>query len=127
MALFEYFPNYIWNLSVAIAMESGGRIGEIVDMCKPIRDAAESGAGSGLLASRIAPRRRLRVGVTDPVAGSKSPSCRVSIRSPKRSITACSSMAAADRMRAPDAWPVRDVPGNGAKFLLLFDAHVSGL
>ena len=25
MALFEYFPNYIWNLSVAIAMESGGR------------------------------------------------------------------------------------------------------
>ena len=37
MALFEYFPNYIWNLSVAIAMESGGRIGEIVDMCQPIR------------------------------------------------------------------------------------------
>jgi len=47
MALFEYFPNYIWNLSVAIAMESGGRIGEIVDMCKPIRDAAASGADAG--------------------------------------------------------------------------------
>lgn len=29
--------------------------------------------------------------------------------------------------RAPDAWPVRDVPGSGAKYLLLFDAHVSGL
>src|SRR5690554_2207752 len=43
MALFEYFPNYIWNLSVAIAMESGGRIGEIVDMCEPIREAAEKG------------------------------------------------------------------------------------
>ncbi len=43
MALFEYFPNYIWNLSVAIAMESGGRIGEIVDMCEPIRKAAENG------------------------------------------------------------------------------------
>jgi hypothetical protein len=27
MALFEYFPNYIWNLSVAIAMESGAQIG----------------------------------------------------------------------------------------------------
>ena len=26
MALFEYFPNYIWNLSVAIAMESGAEI-----------------------------------------------------------------------------------------------------
>lgn len=43
MALFEYFPNYIWNLSVAIAMESGGRIGEIVDMCEPIRKAAANG------------------------------------------------------------------------------------
>jgi dienelactone hydrolase len=46
MALFEYFPNYIWNLSVAIAMESGGQIGEIVDMCQPIRDAA-AGADAG--------------------------------------------------------------------------------
>jgi dienelactone hydrolase len=47
VALFEYFPNYIWNLSVAIAMESGGRIGEIVDMCEPIRDAAARGADAG--------------------------------------------------------------------------------
>jgi len=47
MALFEYFPNYIWNLSVAIAMESGGQIGEIIDMCQPIRDAAASGADAG--------------------------------------------------------------------------------
>jgi dienelactone hydrolase len=47
MALFEYFPNYIWNLSVAIALESGGRIGEVIDMCQPIRDAAASGADAG--------------------------------------------------------------------------------
>ncbi|EQB12186.1 alpha/beta hydrolase family protein [Sphingobium lactosutens] len=47
MALFEYFPNYIWNLSVAIAMESGGRIGEIVDMCQPIKDAAANGGDAG--------------------------------------------------------------------------------
>lgn len=47
MALFEYFPNYIWNLSVAIALESGGQIGEIIDMCQPIRDAAASGADAG--------------------------------------------------------------------------------
>jgi dienelactone hydrolase len=47
MALFEYFPNYIWNLSVAMALESGGKIGEIVDMCHPIRDAAASGADAG--------------------------------------------------------------------------------
>lgn len=47
MALFEYFPNYIWNLSVSIAMASGAEIGEIVDMCQPIKDAAENGADAG--------------------------------------------------------------------------------
>jgi dienelactone hydrolase len=47
MALFAYFPNYIWNLSVAMALESGGKIGEIIDMCQPIRDAAASGADAG--------------------------------------------------------------------------------
>lgn len=47
MALFEYFPNYIWNLSVAMALESGGKIGEIIDMCQPIRDAAARGADAG--------------------------------------------------------------------------------
>ncbi len=47
MALFEYFPNYIWNLSVSIALESGAQIGEIIDMCQPIRDAAANGADAG--------------------------------------------------------------------------------
>lgn len=47
MALYSPFPNYIWNLSVAIAMESGGQIGEIVDMCQPILDAANEGADAG--------------------------------------------------------------------------------
>jgi dienelactone hydrolase len=47
MALYEPFPNYIWNLSVSIAMESGGRIGEIVDMCQPIIDAAANGGDAG--------------------------------------------------------------------------------
>lgn len=47
MALFEYFPNYIWNLSVSIAMASGAEVGEIVDMCQPIKDAASSGADAG--------------------------------------------------------------------------------
>jgi dienelactone hydrolase len=47
MALFAYFPNYVWNLSVAMALESGGKIGEIIDMCQPIRDAAASGADAG--------------------------------------------------------------------------------
>ncbi|WP_336981079.1 alpha/beta hydrolase family protein [Altererythrobacter fulvus] len=47
MALFEFFPNYVWNLSVAMALESGAQIGEIMDMCLPLRDAADSGADAG--------------------------------------------------------------------------------
>jgi len=47
MALYSPFANYIWNLSVAIALESGGQIGEIVDMCQPILDAAAGGGDAG--------------------------------------------------------------------------------
>lgn len=43
MALFEPFPNYVWNLSVAIALENGARIGEIVDILEPLRAKAEKG------------------------------------------------------------------------------------
>ena len=49
MALFEYFPNYVWNLSVAIAVESGAQMGEIVDMCKPLLEAAANGEDAGTL------------------------------------------------------------------------------
>ena len=45
--LFEYFPNYVWNLSLAIAMESGGQIGEIIDMSAPIREKAGRGEDAG--------------------------------------------------------------------------------
>lgn len=47
MALYAPFPNYIWNLSVAMALESGGQIGEIVDMCQPIIAAAADGGDVG--------------------------------------------------------------------------------
>jgi dienelactone hydrolase len=47
LALFEPFPNYIWNLSVAIAMESGAQIGEIVDIVTAAKDAAGSSADAG--------------------------------------------------------------------------------
>lgn len=47
MALFEYFPNYVWNLSVAMALESGAKIGEIVDMCQPLLAAVEAGEDAG--------------------------------------------------------------------------------
>jgi dienelactone hydrolase len=48
MALFQYFPNnYVWNLAVNMALESGGQIGEIEDMCGPLREAAARGVDAG--------------------------------------------------------------------------------
>ena len=48
MALFQYFPNnYVWNLSVDIAIESGAKIGEIEDMCRPLLEAAQAGTDAG--------------------------------------------------------------------------------
>ena len=46
--MFEYFPkNYVWNLSVDIAIESGAQIGEIDEMCRPLREAAARGEDAG--------------------------------------------------------------------------------
>lgn len=47
MALFQYFPNYVWNLSLSIALESGAKIGEIVDICEALKSAADKGEDSG--------------------------------------------------------------------------------
>lgn len=47
MALFEPFPNYIWNLSVAIAMESGAQMGELVDVIAAAKSAAGESADAG--------------------------------------------------------------------------------
>ena len=48
IAMFEYFPNnYVWNLSVNIALESGAKIGEIDEMCRPLREAAARGEDAG--------------------------------------------------------------------------------
>jgi dipeptidyl aminopeptidase/acylaminoacyl peptidase len=48
VALFQYFPNnYVWNLAVNMALESGGQIGEIEDMCRPLLDASARGVDAG--------------------------------------------------------------------------------
>ncbi len=42
--MFSYFrDNYVWNLAVCIALESGAQIGEIDEMCAPLRSAVERG------------------------------------------------------------------------------------
>jgi dienelactone hydrolase len=39
--MFRYFPhNYVWNLSVDLAIEMGARIGEIETMCAPLVEAS---------------------------------------------------------------------------------------
>lgn len=46
--MFEYFPgNYVRNLSVLITLQNGGTIGEVDEACRPIREAAASGADAG--------------------------------------------------------------------------------
>ena len=47
MALFEPFPNYVWNLGVSIALENGGKIGEIVDIIEPLKARAQAGEDAG--------------------------------------------------------------------------------
>ena len=47
MALFEPFPNYVWNLSVSIALENGGKMGEIVDIITPLMEKAQAGEDAG--------------------------------------------------------------------------------
>jgi hypothetical protein len=47
MAMFDYFPNYVWNLSISIAMASGGELGEIMDMCQPLLKKAQAGEDAG--------------------------------------------------------------------------------
>src|SRR5579862_6645972 len=40
--MFRYFPtNYVWNLSVDLAIEMGARIGEIEEMCAPLMEASK--------------------------------------------------------------------------------------
>jgi dienelactone hydrolase len=46
--MFEYFPgNYVWNLGVVAALNSGGLIDEVDRACRPIRDLATQGSDVG--------------------------------------------------------------------------------
>jgi dienelactone hydrolase len=46
--VFEYFPgNYVWNLAVLAALNSGGLIDEVDRACRPIREAAARGEDAG--------------------------------------------------------------------------------
>jgi dienelactone hydrolase len=48
MSLFAYFPgNYVWNLSINIAMIMGAEIGEIDEMCRPLVEIAGRGDDEG--------------------------------------------------------------------------------
>lgn len=51
--MFRYFPtNYVWNLSVDLAIEMGARIGEIEEMCAPLQESAKHPDATGTQAFR---------------------------------------------------------------------------
>ncbi|MEQ5836534.1 prolyl oligopeptidase family serine peptidase [Marinobacter sp. NFXS9] len=51
--MFKYFPtNYVWNLSVDLAIEMGARMGEIEEMCGPLLDASKQPDGPGVTTFR---------------------------------------------------------------------------
>lgn len=51
--MFKYFPtNYVWNLSVNLAIEMGARMGEIEEMCAPLMEAANAPDAAGTQAFR---------------------------------------------------------------------------
>ena len=51
--MFRYFPtNYVWNLSVDLAIEMGAKIGEIEEMCAPLQEAAKQPDAAGTTAFR---------------------------------------------------------------------------
>jgi dienelactone hydrolase len=51
--MFKYFPtNYVWNLSVDLAIEMGARMGEIEAMCAPLLEAAKAPDAAGTQAFR---------------------------------------------------------------------------
>jgi dienelactone hydrolase len=51
--MFKYFPtNYVWNLSVNLAIEMGARMGEIETMCGPLQEAAKAPDAAGTQAFR---------------------------------------------------------------------------
>ena len=46
--MFEYFPgNYVWNLGVVAALNSGGLIDEVDRACRPLRELAKQGSDVG--------------------------------------------------------------------------------
>jgi dienelactone hydrolase len=46
--MFRYFPsNYVWNLSVDLAIEAGARIGEIEEICAPLLEASKKPDAEG--------------------------------------------------------------------------------
>jgi len=46
--MFKYFPtNYVWNLSVDLAIEMGAKIGEIEEMCAPLLEASKQPDAEG--------------------------------------------------------------------------------
>lgn len=72
----EYFPtNYVWNLSVNIALGTGGNTGEIDEVCRPLIEPSQrtddSGAEEFFMAWRDLGDRLYSLAEDDLAAGRK--------------------------------------------------------
>ena len=48
--MFQYFPtNYVWNLSINLAIEMGAKMGELDEICAPLVDLSKGGENEGTL------------------------------------------------------------------------------
>jgi dienelactone hydrolase len=99
--MFKYFPtNYVWNLSVNLAIEMGARIGEIEAMCAPLQEAAKAPDAAGTQAFRetwVKMADQLRELADDDLAGGRQISAGEKLR------RASAYLITAERLQANDA------------------------
>ncbi|MEN9889882.1 MAG: hypothetical protein RLY78_177, partial [Pseudomonadota bacterium] len=99
--MFKYFPtNYVWNLSVDLAIEMGARIGEIEQMCAPLQEAARAPDAAGTQAFRetwVAMADRLCELADEDLAHGRAYSAGEKLR------RAASYLITAERLQAHDA------------------------
>lgn len=103
--MFEYFPgNYVWNLSVNIALGMGAAMGEIDGASRDLRSLAEQGDDAGTEAFfnawRQAAERLIAMGEADAALGRPFSAAAKHHR-------ACAMLMTAERMQSPGFEPRR--------------------
>ena len=115
--MFEPFPgNYVWNLSVNLALMAGGNYGELDEACRPIREAAgrNEDANSALLFdSWIAVANKVIAMAERDLAKGRRLSAGIKLQ------RASGYLLAAERMQSRDYEPRRRAYDEGLRYFRL--------